>query len=404
MSLLSRLEHRFSTRDQLLDGWLMLAALTLAALGWVMVTSASTEVAASSTGNPYYYSIRHGIYIVLGFIACMVVMRVPMSWWRANGPTFFLVGLILLVATPVMGHSVNGARRWIPLGIINLQSSEVAKICLVVYLAGYMVRHIERVRNTWGGFGLPLLLVFLQGALLIMEPDYGSTVVVLSAAMGMLLMAGVKLWRFALLSGGVIVLGVFVAFAEPYRVQRITSYLDPWANQYASGYQLTQALIAFGRGGWTGTGLGNSIQKLFFLPEAHTDFVYSVLAEELGLIGAVGVVVLFAILVYRAFRIGRTAELTGRLFSAFVCYGLAVIFGAQAFINLAVNTGMLPTKGLTLPLVSYGGSSMLISGVMVGLLLRVDGETRAFLNASRQGRKRRERDDHRPFSGGDHHV
>ncbi|MGJ8517213.1 putative lipid II flippase FtsW [Carnimonas bestiolae] len=403
MSLLSRLEQRFSTRNQLLDGWLMLAALTLAAIGWVMVTSASTEVAASATGNPYYYSIRHGIYIVLGFIACIVVMRVPMSWWRANGPTFFLVGLILLVATPVMGHAVNGARRWIPLGIINLQSSEVAKICLVVYLAGYMVRHIERVRNTWSGFIAPLALVFVQGALLILEPDYGSTVVALSAAMGMLLMSGVRLWRFALLSGLVIVAGVFVAFAEPYRVQRITSYLDPWANQYASGYQLTQALIAFGRGGWTGTGLGNSIQKLFFLPEAHTDFVYSVLAEELGLLGAVGVVVLFAILVYRAFRIGRTAELTGRLFSAFVCYGLAVIFGAQAFINLAVNTGMLPTKGLTLPLVSYGGSSMLISGVMVGLLLRVDGETRAFLNASRQGRQRRERDNHRPFSGGEHH-
>lgn len=386
MSFFAKLEHLFSTRNHVLDGWLILATLTLAALGWVMVTSASSEIAAASTNNPYYFSMRHGIYILLGFIAAVVGMRIPMSWWRAYGPNLFLGGLILLVVTPVLGHAVNGARRWIPLGVINLQSSEVAKVCLVVYLSGYMVRHIDRVRGTWRGFVAPLALVFMQGALLIMEPDYGSTVVAIAAAMGMLLMAGVPLWRFLLVSAVILLLGGMIAVAEPYRVARLTTYLDPWANQYGNGYQLTQALIAFGRGGWFGVGLGNSIQKLFYLPEAHTDFVFSVLAEELGLVGSTLVVLLYALLVFRAFRIGRTAELTGRLFSAYVCYGFAVIFGGQAFINLAANCGLLPTKGLTLPLVSYGGSSMLISGAMVGILLRVDGETRAFLKSSRKAR------------------
>ncbi|WP_027350876.1 putative lipid II flippase FtsW [Halotalea alkalilenta] len=387
MSFYARWEKRLSTRDQALDGWLILAASVLASLGWIMVTSASSEIASSLTGNPYYYSIRHGIYVLLGLFCAVVTMRVPMSWWRGNGPTLFLGALILLAAVLIVGREVNGARRWIPLGVINLQASEVAKICMVVYLAGYLVRHLERVRFTWWGFIAPLGLVAGMGALLILEPDYGATVVILATCMGMLLLAGVALWRFLLLSSGVVALGVFGALAEPYRIQRITSYLDPWANQFDSGYQLTQALIAFGRGGWSGMGLGNSVQKLFYLPEAHTDFVYSVLAEELGLIGAVGVVLLFALLVFRAFKIGRTAELTGRLFSAYVCYGMALIFGAQAFINLAVNTGLLPTKGLTLPLLSYGGSSMLISGVMVGMLLRVDGETRAYRQSAQRARR-----------------
>jgi len=395
MTLFAKLEERFSTKGHALDGWLILSTLILVSIGWVMVTSASSEIATSTTGNPYYFSIRHGIYILLGFIMAIICMRVPMSWWRANGPTLFLVALILLAATLVVGREVNGARRWIPAGIINLQSSEIAKVCLVVYLAGYLTRHLERVRTTWAGFAAPLLLVAAMGVLLILEPDYGATVVALSAAMGMLLMSGVQLWRFLLLSAVILVLAVVIAMAEPYRVARVTSYLNPWANQYASGYQLTQALIAFGRGGWFGVGLGNSIQKLFYLPEAHTDFVYSVLAEELGLVGSVGVVLLFALLVFRAFRIGRTAEMTGRLYSAYVCYGLALIFGAQAFINLAVNTGLAPTKGLTLPLVSYGGSSMLVSGAMIGVLLRVDGETRAYLrsrkNDQSRGRPQRER-------------
>lgn len=377
---------RFSTARHALDGWLLTASIALLATGWVMVTSASSEVATSLTGNPYYFSVRHGIFVLLTLCSALVVMRIPTAWWRANGPTLLLAAAILLAAVLIIGRDINGSKRWIPLGVINLQASEVAKLCLVAYIAGYLERHLERVRTSWWGFLAPLCLTFGLGGLLILEPDYGATVVMLATVMGMLLLAGASLWRFILLAAAVIALGAFIAIAEPYRLQRITSFLDPWANQYSSGYQLTQALIAFGRGGWLGLGLGNSVQKLFYLPEAHTDFVFSVLAEELGLPGAIGVVLLFAILVFRALRIGRSAELGGRLFSAYVCYGIALIFGAQAFINIAVNAGLLPTKGLTLPLLSYGGSSLIVSGAMVGLLLRVDGETRSRRRAAAKAR------------------
>ncbi|MCM2971038.1 MULTISPECIES: putative lipid II flippase FtsW [Larsenimonas] len=384
-------EQRLSTEHHVVDGWLLCSAIALLTIGWIMVTSASTEIATSQTGNAYYYSIRHGIYVLIAASAAFITMRVPMTWWRRNGPTLLLIAAILLAAVLIVGREVNGSRRWISLGPINLQTSEVAKLCLVVYLSGYIERHLTRVRHTWWGFLAPLCLTFGLGALLIMEPDYGATVVLLSTTMGVLLLAGASLWRFVLLSGGVIALGAMMAVAEPYRMQRITSFLDPWANQYGSGYQLTQALIAFGRGGWEGLGLGNSVQKLFYLPEAHTDFVFSVLAEELGMAGAVGVVALFGVLIYRAFVVGRTAETSKRLFSAYVCYGVGLIFAAQAFVNIAVNVGFLPTKGLTLPLLSYGGSSLIISGIMVGLLLRVDGETRARKRIAEDVKRRNQR-------------
>lgn len=367
------------------DGGVIVAAVALMAIGWIMVTSASIEVI---NGHPYFYSIRHGIFVILAVIAALITVRIPMSWWRAKGPMLYLIAIVLLIAVLIVGREINGSKRWIGFGVLNLQASELAKLFMVVYLSSYMVRHLDRVRTTWQAFFLPLGVAFLLGILLMMEPDYGATVVLLSSTMGMLMLAGVALHRFVVLSAGILTMGVFVAIAEPYRVQRITSFLDPWANMYDSGYQLTQALIAFGRGGWTGMGMGNSVQKLSFLPEAHTDFVFSVLAEELGVFGSISVILLFALLVYRAFRIGRNAETSGRFFSAYVCYGCGLIFGTQAFINIAVNAGLLPTKGLTLPLLSYGGSSLLVSGVMVGLLLRVDGETRAYLAArGTQGRR-----------------
>lgn len=367
------------------DGGVIVAAVALMAIGWVMVTSASIEVIS---GHPYFYSIRHGVFVILAVITALITVRVPMSWWRAKGPVLYLIAIILLVAVLIVGRDINGSKRWIGFGVINLQASELAKLFMIIYLSSYMVRHLDRVRTTWQAFFLPLGVAFLLGILLMMEPDYGATVVLLSSTMGMLMLAGVALHRFVVLSAGILAVGIFVAIAEPYRVQRITSFLDPWARMYDSGYQLTQALIAFGRGGWTGMGMGNSVQKLSFLPEAHTDFVFSVLAEELGVFGSISVILLFALLVYRAFRIGRNAETSGRFFSAYVCYGCGLIFGTQAFINIAVNAGLLPTKGLTLPLLSYGGSSLLVSGVMVGLLLRVDGETRAYLAArGTQGRR-----------------
>ncbi|WP_353981825.1 putative lipid II flippase FtsW [Salinicola endophyticus] len=374
--MLKGLEQRFTTRHQSFDGWLLLSALALMLIGWVMVTSASTEIAASLTGNPYYFSIRHGIFVLAAIGVGLLAVRLPLWWWREKGPMLLIMGLVLLVLVLLVGREINGSRRWIPLGIVNVQASEVAKLFMIVYVAGYLERFLPEVRRTWGAFMRPLAVMALIGFLLILEPDYGAVVVMTGCVMGMLLLSGAPLWRFLLI---LIVVGsgaVMLAVAEPYRLQRITSFANPWADQYNTGYQLTQALIAFGRGHWLGLGLGNSVQKLFYLPEAHTDFVFAVLAEELGLFGAVGVILLFALLVFRAFRIGRKAELARMPFAAYLCYGIALVIGAQAFINISVSSGMLPTKGLTLPLLSYGGSSLIVSGIMVAMLFRVDAEVR----------------------------
>ncbi|WFF43321.1 putative lipid II flippase FtsW [Salinicola endophyticus] len=374
--MLKGLEQRFTTRHQSFDGWLLLSALALMLIGWVMVTSASTEIAASLTGNPYYFSIRHGIFVLAAIGVGLLAVRLPLWWWREKGPMLLILGLLLLVLVLLVGREINGSRRWIPLGIVNVQASEVAKLFMIVYVAGYLERFLPEVRRTWGAFMRPLAVMALIGFLLILEPDYGAVVVMTGCVMGMLLLSGAPLWRFLLI---MVVVGsgaVMLAVAEPYRLQRITSFANPWADQYNTGYQLTQALIAFGRGHWFGLGLGNSVQKLFYLPEAHTDFVFAVLAEELGLFGAVGVILLFALLVFRAFRIGRKAELARMPFAAYLCYGIALVIGAQAFINISVSSGMLPTKGLTLPLLSYGGSSLIVSGIMVAMLFRVDAEVR----------------------------
>lgn len=365
-----------STEGQPFDGWLLLAAVALLLVGLVMVTSASTEVATGLTGNPFYYAIRHGIFMLIAVGIAALVRLIPLAIWQENGPWLLLIGILLLIVVLFVGTEVNGSKRWIPLGPVNVQASELAKLFLIVYIAGYLDRFLPGVRQRWWEFIKPLVILLPIGGLLMLEPDYGALVVITSCVMGMLLLAGAPLARFILLMAAVVTLGAYVAIAEPYRLQRITSFADPWANMYDSGYQLTQALIAFGRGHWLGLGLGDSVQKLFYLPEAHTDFVFAVLAEELGLVGAVTVVGLFALLVYRALHIGRRAELARLPFAAYLSYGIGLMFGAQAFINIGVSTGMLPTKGLTLPLLSYGGSSLVVSCVMVALLLRVDAETR----------------------------
>ncbi len=373
---MNALARRLSTAGKSYDGWLLFSALALLLMGWVMVTSASTEIATSLTGNTYYFSLRHGIFDVLALLVAAVTLRIPLAWWRDNGPWLLLFGFVILIAVLIVGPEINGSRRWIPLGVVNVQASELAKLFLIVYLAGYLERFLPGVRRHWWEFLKPLVIMAPLGGLLILEPDYGALVVMTGCMMGMLLLAGAPLIRFILLMIAVILLGGYVAVAEPYRLERITSFANPWADMYDSGYQLTQALIAYGRGHWLGLGLGNSVQKLFYLPEAHTDFVFAVIAEELGLVGAVAVIALFAVLVYRGLLIGRKAELARLPFAAYLSYGIALVFGAQAFINIAVSTGMLPTKGLTLPLLSYGGSSLVVSASMVALLLRVDIDTR----------------------------
>ncbi|WP_417596672.1 putative lipid II flippase FtsW [Oceanospirillum sp.] len=375
---LLNLVHVNKEMTRRIDGWLLFSSLFLLFLGWLMVTSASMEIAGSRYGNPFFFSIRHGIYLVMGLGLGLLVALVPIRWWYDNSFALLLTAFLLLIAVllPGIGREVNGSSRWISLGIVNLQASELAKLFMVVYLSGYLVRRLDEVREHWSGFMKPLAVMGFMGLLLIMEPDYGATVVILGSMLGMLFLSGVGMKRFITLMLSTVAMAGFIALLQPYRMKRLTTYFDPWAAQFDSGYQLTQALIAFGRGGWDGLGLGNSVQKLFYLPEAHTDFVFAILAEELGLFGALITLFVYGLLIYRMFVIARKAGEHKLLFHCYVAFGLALVIAAQTFINIGVNTGLLPTKGLTLPFMSYGGSSLLISCVMVAICLRIDQETR----------------------------
>jgi len=364
-----------------LDFPLLAGCLGLLGLGLVMIASASSEVAAAQTGSPLYHMIRHLIYMVIGLGAAGVVLMVPMSIWQRYGWIMLLAAfaLLVLVLVPGIGREVNGARRWIGFGAFNVQPSEIAKVFVVVYLAGYLVRRQEEVRESWAGFFKPFVVLLPMAGLLLLEPDFGATVVMMGSAMAMLFLGGVGMLRFGLMVA-LAVGAVFVLVqTQEYRLQRLITFTDPWADQYGSGYQLTQALIAFGRGEWFGVGLGNSIQKQFYLPEAHTDFVFSVLAEELGFVGALATLALFVFVSVRALYVGLWAERAKQFFSAYVAYGLAFLWIGQFLINIGVNTGLLPTKGLTLPFLSYGGSSLVICCVSLALLLRIEWERRNIL-------------------------
>jgi len=355
------------------DGTLMLVAMALLLIGWIMIASASIDVAELRNGNPFHYVTRHGVFVIMGVIAGLITFRVPTEWWQRSGWLLLSLSLLLLLVVlfPGVGKTVNGSTRWISLGSINMQPSELAKLFLISYLAGYLVRRRAEVMSSWWGFLKPMLVLFTVAVLLLLEPDFGATVVIGSAFLGMIFLSGARLGQFFLLIVTSLLLMVGLISSQPYRLARLTGYTDPWANQFGSGYQLTQSLIAFGRGDWSGVGLGNSIQKQFYLPEAHTDFVFAILAEEFGLIGTIAVVILFSVLVYRAMRIGYLAAQKQKLFGAYFCYGIALLLAIQAFINIGVNMGLLPTKGLTLPLVSYGGSSLIVSCMCIGVLMRV---------------------------------
>ncbi|WP_164880893.1 putative lipid II flippase FtsW [Aestuariirhabdus litorea] len=358
------------------DRLLLLVTLMLVLLGTVMITSASMEVAYGRLGNPFYYASRQVLYAMIGLIAMACTLMVPVTVWERMGMLHLLVTFVLLCLVLVVGREINGSVRWINLGVVNLQASEVAKFALVLYLAGYLVRRREEVRSQWRGFLKPMLVIALAVLLLLMEPDFGAVVVLLSAAMGMMFLAGVRLHQFLMLILGCGGAMAVLAVSQSYRLKRLTTYIDPWQHQFDSGYQLTQSLIAFGRGEWMGAGLGNSIQKIFYLPEAHTDFVFAVAAEELGVVGATLITLLLVTLCVRALLIGYRAEKQGLYFGGYAAYGIGLLFGMQTLINIGVNTGLLPTKGLTLPMLSYGGSSLLVSCVAIGLLFRIDYERR----------------------------
>ncbi|WP_297795525.1 putative lipid II flippase FtsW [uncultured Marinobacter sp.] len=354
---------------------LIISSVSLLVMGVVMISSASMDMAAETVGNSYHYVIRQLIFAGIGCFLALVAVNVPVSWWERSGWLLLGVGLLvlILVLTP-LGRTVNGSTRWIPFGLFNVQVSEVAKLCLIAYLAGYVVRRREELLNTWPGFLKPLVVLGFASMLLVIQPDFGATVVLVTAAAGMIFLSGVRLTRFMPLIGILVGLGILLVATQPYRLKRVVSYLDPWKDQFDSGYQLTQSLIAFGRGEWAGVGLGNSIQKLFYLPEAHTDFIFAIIAEEFGLLGSLIVLSLFAVLVISGFVIARRAELANMPFAACFSYGITLLIGLQAGINMAVSTGLLPTKGLTLPLVSYGGSSLMITCISLGVLARVEME------------------------------
>ena len=361
-----------------MDYLLLFAVMALAALGLVMVASASITLADRELGQPFYYALRQAIYIGVGVLLGMGVYRLRLALVEEAGLLLLLTAFALLLAVlvPGVGTQVNGSVRWLNTGLFRLQVSEPAKLMILLYLASYLNRYGEEVRTQLSGFIKPLALLGLAAILLLLEPDFGATVVMLATAMGIIFIAGARLWQFGgmLGLGGVSLAGL--AVSSPYRMERLTTFLNPWADPFNSGFQLTQSLIAIGRGEWFGVGLGASIQKLFYLPEAHTDFVFAVLAEELGLLGVCVVIALYAVVVWRAFVIAIQAEKAGNGFASLLAHGIGIWIGLQAFINMGVNMGLLPTKGLTLPLMSYGGSSMVVVCAAIALLLRVDHETR----------------------------
>ncbi len=364
----------------LFDGPLMFAVVCLSLLGLVMVGSSSVSTADQLTGNPLYYFWRQLIYVCIGFMALYVVYKIPLKVWSQSGFFFIILSLILLslVFIPGIGKQVNGSTRWINFGLFSLQVSEFVKLFAIIYIAGYLVRHNDVLRRDKAGILKPLSLLSIIVLLLLMEPDFGASVVLLATVMGMLWLGGAKPLQFLVFLLFLVVSLGLLAVVVPYRMQRLTTFLDPWGDPFNSGFQLTQALIAFGRGEWFGVGLGSSVQKLFYLPEAHTDFLFAVMSEEMGLLAGVFVIALFAFVVFRALYIGFRAEKHENPFGGYLAYGVGLWIGLQAFINIGVNMGVLPTKGLTLPFMSYGGSSVVVMFIAVGLVLRVNYETRQY--------------------------
>ncbi|HTT09145.1 MAG TPA: putative lipid II flippase FtsW [Gammaproteobacteria bacterium] len=360
------------------DPWILGTAVMLVAIGLVMMTSASITLADKNYGDPFYFLRRQMIALGIGVALALWAMHVPLHFLQRVSSGFLLLGILVLflVLIPGIGREVNGSLRWLQLGPLSMQASEIAKPCIVLYLAGYLVRHHDQVREKFIGFIKPIGVLTLIAGLLLLEPDYGAAAVLFATCLGMLFLAGVSLLRF--ISWGLVAVAALAALAmlAPYRLARLMAFVNPWADPYDTGFQLTQSLIAFGRGELTGVGLGAGIQKLFYLPEVHTDFVFAVIGEELGLAGTLAVIALFLFLVWRMLLLGGEALKAGQAFHAHIANGVALLLGLQAFINIGVNMGVLPTKGLTLPLISYGANSMVITWVMIGLLLRVAHEIR----------------------------
>lgn len=373
------LRHMPAASQPVIDWVLAAAIVALLGIGLVMVSSASMSLAERDYGGPFYFFLRQCGAVGTGLACAWLMYHIPSALWERLGTLLALAAFVLLalVLMPGLGRTVNGSTRWLSIAGVNLiQVSEPARLLMLLYVAGYAVRRNRELRESFSGFVRPLGLSVLASALLLAQPDFGSALMLMLMTLAVLFVAGARLRDFFLCGAGVALAGGLLAVAEPYRVLRLTSFMDPWRDPYDTGFQLTQSLIAIGSGQWLGLGLGGSVQKLFYLPEAHTDFLFAVIAEEFGLVGSFVIIALFGVITWRALLIAREAAVSERLYQASVAFGFAVWQAAQAFINIGVNMGVLPTKGLTLPLVSYGRSSMIVTLIGFGLLLRIDRENR----------------------------
>jgi len=372
------MQQRTSNTNTNFDPWLLFSVTAIIALGFVMVASASTPVAERLKLSMLHIAWHQAVFILIGISVAFISTCIPIKIMAKYSNVCLGLSAILLtiVLIPGVTRPLNGSMRWLFLGSISVQPSELAKLALVFYIAGYMVRRKQQLLNTWQGFLIPMFVLAIVALLLMLEPDFGAVVVISTTILGMLFLGGVRVKSFLILLPVLLCVLGFLAVSSSYRVQRFVAFRDPWADQYNTGYQLVQSLIAFGRGSWFGSGLGSSIQKLLYLPESHSDFIFAVLAEELGLAGVLCVLALYTLLVFRAMEIGRKARDRGLEYAGYLAYGIGLLFALQTLINICVNVGLLPTKGLTLPLMSAGGSSMVAACIAVGVLFRIDYETR----------------------------
>ncbi|WP_240651686.1 cell division protein FtsW [Serratia microhaemolytica] len=360
----------------LYDRTLLWVALGMMVLGLIIVTSASLPVSQRLADDPLLFAKRDALYLGLALLLSLVTLRIPMVIWQRYSALMLLLSIILLLLVLIMGNSVNGASRWISLGPLRIQPAELSKLSLFCYLSGYLMRKVEEVRNNFWGFCKPITVMVVLALLLLLQPDLGTVIVLFVTTLALLFLAGAKLWQFLAIIGAGLFAVLLLIIATPYRMRRLTAFWNPWDDPFGSGYQLTQSLMAFGRGELFGRGLGNSVQKLEYLPEAHTDFIFSILGEELGYIGVVLALLMLFFVAFRAMSIGKRALQIEQRFSGFLACAIGVWFSFQSLVNIGATAGLLPTKGLTLPLISYGGSSLLVMSTAVVLLLRIDYETR----------------------------
>lgn len=370
------------------DPWLLVSSLTIVIFGLIMLASASVDLSSQEFHWPFHFLLRQVMYLAIGVVLIAIVTQLKVALWEEQGMRLLFLGTALLVAVliPHLGEHANGSARWVGIGPVRIQASEFMKFAMIVFMAGYLVRRDDEIRTEISGFIKPMVVLGVISLLLLLEPDFGSVVVITTAVLTMMFMAGMQARHFVVLVLAIAIAFVLLVVLESYRLSRVTEFLNPWADPYGKTYQLVNSLLSFGRGGIFGLGLGNSVQKLSYLPEADTDFIFSVIAEELGLVGCLALIALFVVFVSRIFLVGKRAQMINENFGAYIAYGIAVWFGMQFMVNMGVDMGALPTKGLTLPFISYGGSSLVVNCLAIGLVFRIDYEARMIKSAIKSKR------------------